>query len=83
MSIFVFRNTCLELSPLNNLYGLDFTHIMAQNCIKILVVHGENDSPAFHFQSKQFAKVSYFYFALCYSIVEYNCYIFTLILASA
>ncbi|XP_008184915.1 kynurenine formamidase [Acyrthosiphon pisum] len=50
------KNTCLELSPLKNLYGLDFTHITAQNCIKFFVAYGENDSPAFHFQSKQFAK---------------------------
>ncbi|XP_022160456.1 kynurenine formamidase isoform X2 [Myzus persicae] len=50
------KNTCLELSPLNNLYGLDFTHKTTQNCIKILVAYGESDSPAFHFQSKQFAK---------------------------
>ncbi|KAL5236262.1 hypothetical protein ACI65C_003672 [Semiaphis heraclei] len=51
------KRTCLELSPLNNLYGLDFKDKTAQNCIKILVVYGENDSPAFHFQSKQFAKI--------------------------
>lgn len=59
-NIFVFRKTCLQLSPLNNLHGLDFSQIMAQICVKVLVVYAENDSPAFHFQSKQFAKVSYF-----------------------
>ncbi|XP_060835255.1 kynurenine formamidase isoform X2 [Rhopalosiphum padi] len=50
------KETCLQLSPLNNLYGLDFTHIMAKFHVKVLVVYAENDSPAFHFQSKQFAK---------------------------
>ncbi|XP_026804306.1 kynurenine formamidase isoform X2 [Rhopalosiphum maidis] len=50
------KETCLQLSPLNNLYGLDFTHIMAKFHVQVLVVYAENDSPAFHFQSKQFAK---------------------------
>ncbi|CAH1725005.1 unnamed protein product [Aphis gossypii] len=51
------KKTCLQLSPLNNLHGLDFTHIMTQICVKVLVVYAENDSPAFHFQSKQLAKL--------------------------
>jgi hypothetical protein len=78
--MFVFRETCLQLSPLNNLCGLDFTHIMAKFHVKVLVVYAENDSPAFHFQSKQFAKVSYFYFILCYYIIiDYSYYIFILV----
>lgn len=50
------KNTCLKLSPLNNLYGLDFTLKTAQVCTKVLVAYAENDSPAFHFQSTLFAK---------------------------
>lgn len=63
--VIVSRNTCLELSPMNNMNKLNFSRQSTN--IKVFVVCAENDSPAFHQQSSQFAKVSchhYYFFIL-------------------
>ncbi|XP_025416000.1 kynurenine formamidase, partial [Sipha flava] len=49
------KNDCLELSPLNILNKFDFS--LKTNSIKVFVVYAEHDSPAFHNQSSQFAKL--------------------------
>lgn len=67
MNTFSFRNDCQELSPLNILNKLDFS--LKTNCIKVLVVYAEHDSPAFHNQSLQFAKVCKNNFPIYYIIL--------------
>jgi hypothetical protein len=73
---FSFRNDCLELSPLNILNKFDFS--LKTNSIKVFVVYAEHDSPAFHNQSSQFAKVCKNNFSI-YTFHNYNYFYFRFI----
>lgn len=58
MNLNTFRDNCLELSPLKLFNESNYSHLTIDT--KVLVVYAENDSPAFHYQSSQFVKVSNF-----------------------